>query len=266
VNCDFFVYMSTNNSDCICAEFSHNGLMESVTLRLKRLRESATPRVTQKALAEALGMPTSTYTAYEDPSKFKKPILPLDFAKRVADHLSRFKVDPAAVLELAGLDGDRVRGVAGQTEKLPILGEVAAGVWREQSDWPTEDLPEIEVGPNPIPGAERFAVRMVGLSMDRTIPPGSVLECVRVQFGVIDPRPGDIVVVSRQRNDMNEMTCKRLAREDGEWVLQFESTRPEYQNGAIRLGNPNPDTWTDDGVQVTGIVLRAHLEFYQPRS
>nr|QQZ50284.1 hypothetical protein JKL49_00715 [Phenylobacterium glaciei] len=51
------------------------------------------------------------------------------------------------------------------------MGAVAAGIWREQTDWAEEDTYEIEVGPNPIAGGERFALRMEGIPWTRSSRP-----------------------------------------------------------------------------------------------
>lgn len=85
--------------------------MDPVTIRLKRLREEA--GISIRGLAEQLEMVSSTYAAYEDPAKFKKPILPLALARRIADRLGEAGIDPARVLELAGI------GTGGALQLLP---------------------------------------------------------------------------------------------------------------------------------------------------
>jgi len=157
----------------------------------------------------------------------------------------------------------RVGGVA-PYERLQVLGAVAAGVWREQTEWPEEDRYFIEVGPSPVVGGERFALRMEGNSMDKLIPPGSDLECLRTIFGEIEPVPGDIVIVQRDRHDMHELTCKRLDHDGKNYILRAESTRPEFQEPII-IGRPDADNFSDDGVQIIGIVLRAHQRLYSRR-
>ena len=57
-----------------------------------------------RALAEALGMPASSYAFYEDPKKFKKAYLPIELMKSLMMHLAPNGVDQRAILELAGLD------------------------------------------------------------------------------------------------------------------------------------------------------------------
>lgn len=58
-----------------------------------------------RALADALGMPASSYAFYEDPKKFKKPYLPMELVQALIDPLSRNGVPQAEVLALAGVNG-----------------------------------------------------------------------------------------------------------------------------------------------------------------
>jgi SOS-response transcriptional repressor LexA len=239
--------------------------MASAAPRLKELRERAQPPISIRKMADALGMVHSTYAAYEDPKKFKKPILPFDLAKRIATVLAPRGIPSREVLALAGLQGgDRALLEDTGEEELVVSGPVAAGIWREQADWPPEERYTLTVGPSPVRGAERFAVRMEGYSMDRTIPPGSDLECLRVTFGEIEPQPGDLVIVERHAHDLTEMTCKRLDRDGDEWVLRSESTRPEFQE-AIRLGKPDEGLFVDNEIRVIGIVIKAHQNHFRRR-
>jgi len=149
-------------------------------------------------------------------------------------------------------------------ETLDVVGAVAAGVWREETTWSAEDRYSIEVGPNPFPGSERFALRMEGNSMDKLIPPGSDLECLRVAYGYVEPQPGDIVIVQRDRHDLHELTCKRLDHDGQNFVLRAESTRPEFQEPII-IGRPDEEHVGDNGITILAIVLRAHQSLYTRR-
>lgn len=235
--------------------------METLNAKLKALRVESGLSV--RALAIGLGMPPSTYSAYEDPAKFKKPILPLDLAKRIADKLEVCGIDRSRVLALAGLTGELSRAAdppAGEDEEwLEVNGAVAAGVWRAETDWPAAERYEVRFGPSKIPKAHRFAVRMEGLSMNRTIQPGADLECLWVKFSPTEPRPGDLVIVERHRHDLVELTCKRLAMVDDEYELRCESYEPEFQE-PIKIGRPDGDMVTDYEIRVVGIVLSAKLD------
>lgn len=240
--------------------------MEHVTLRLKALRESVRPKFSSRAMADALGMAHSTYAAYESPKKFKKPVLPFDLAKRIANVLAEKGADYDEVMVLAGLEL-KSRGSAPESdaEVLWVRGQVEAGAWRNHPDWPPEKHYPIEVGPTPVRGGERFALKMEGYSMDKVVPPDSDLECLRVSYGFIEPLPGDLVIAERHEHDRVEMTCKRLDRDGDEWVLRYESTKEEYQDEVIRLGKPDADLYIDNEVRIVGIVLKAHQSHWRRR-
>ncbi|GEB88614.1 MAG: XRE family transcriptional regulator [Zymomonas mobilis subsp. pomaceae] len=67
------------------------------------LRKAADPPITIRALAEALGMPPSSYAFYEDMNRFKKNYLPIELSRKLATVLMRHNIDPADVFILAGL-------------------------------------------------------------------------------------------------------------------------------------------------------------------
>lgn len=149
--------------------------------------------------------------------------------------------------------------------RISVIGRVQCGVWNERPEWPPEDQYEIEVDPASLPG-RRFALEMVGNSMDKVIPPGSVLECIEV-FGDAGPTPqdGDIVIARRRRNDLTETTCKRLSiAPDGTQTLHSESHRPEFAD-PVFVGGPDADDTTDNGVEIIALVDRATKNFIRRR-
>ncbi|MBK6800336.1 MAG: hypothetical protein IPG83_02295 [Novosphingobium sp.] len=216
-----------------------------------------------RKLAAELGVPSSSYAKYEDPAKFKKPIIPLDFAKRLSDILEPRGVDRAEVMLLAGITGDMggylISNSSPDDEWITVSGAVAAGVWKEQTEWPASERYDVRFGQSQYSKEHRFAVRMEGLSMNRTILPGSDLECLYVRFSPIPPKPGDLVVVERKAHDLVELTCKRLAMIGDEYALVAESTEPEFQEPII-IGRPDSHDFTDNEVRVVGIVLSAKLD------
>lgn len=235
--------------------------MESVNARLKSLRERAEPRLTVRAMAELLGMPASSYAAYETELKFKKPIIPLDLAKRIADVLEPRGVLRSEVLSLAGVTGELTGAVAAAAQGDPetwllVTGAVAAGVWKANTEWPASDQYYVDFGKSEYPDNHRFAVRMEGKSMNRTIMDGADLQCLYTKFSTIEPRPGDLVIVERRNHDLIELTCKRLDLDGDQYVLRCESYEPEFQE-PIFIGKPDRDSFTDEQVQVIGIVLSA---------
>ncbi|WBQ17834.1 XRE family transcriptional regulator [Sphingobium yanoikuyae] len=102
--------------------------MKSVNTKLRDLRTSASPKLSVRGMAAALDMPLGTYSAYES-ARYKKPLLPLDFARRVAAVLARHKVDPAEVMKLAGLNGEEVEPEAREIEaQLPAFVSITLPV------------------------------------------------------------------------------------------------------------------------------------------
>lgn len=78
--------------------------MTSVAPRLKKLRQTAIPPLSMRQAAQKLGMGHSSYGLYENPNTYKKPYLPIDFARRVAAVFAEHGVDPSEVMKLAGLN------------------------------------------------------------------------------------------------------------------------------------------------------------------
>jgi hypothetical protein len=261
---DSIVQYSTSISHRLGALNSRKDGVQTIPSRLKELRGRAVPKLSVRKLAAALEMPPSTYAAYEDSAKFKKPILPLNLAKQIAAVLSEHGIEESEVLALAGITGemaDAVRRSAAieEDEWLEVTGAVAAGVWRAQSDWPAAERYMVRFGPSKYTKMQRFAVKMEGLSMNRTIQPGADLECLWVKFSPIEPRPGDLVIIERHAHDLVELTCKRLAMDGDEFIALCESYEPEFQE-PIRLGKPDKECFVDDEVRVVGIVLSAKLD------
>lgn len=191
----------------------------------------------------------------------------------VRDIISRGHDRAPSVASVVGLaqamgkdpsDYIRNMGPSAGPEMIKVIGQVQAGAWSEQAEWPAVDQYEVEVDPSPFEGARRFALEMVGYSMDKIIPPGSILECLSVGFGDGPvPRDGDIVVVRRVRNDLTETTCKRLEiRPDGEFILHCESHRPEFSE-PVFMGRPDPDSFSDDGTAIIAIVDKATQRFFR---
>jgi hypothetical protein len=135
---------------------------------------------------------------------------------------------------------------------------VQAGVWREQTEWPPDECYEARVGP-PLVDGDRFGAVVDGKSMDKKLPPGTILECVRLIGSGIAPKSGDYVIVERAQGGLREVTCKRLSqRANGDWELIAESTQPEFRE-PIPIGHPDEGHWGDDETRIVAIVVRARL-------
>jgi SOS-response transcriptional repressor LexA len=156
------------------------------------------------------------------------------------------------------------------TEWLTVSGAVAAGVWREQVDWPRDDWYEIEVDINTEPGSH-VGVVVEGRSMDKVLPPGTILRCVDLIGSDLEPQDGDYVIVEQKRGSLYETTVKRLSRRpDGDWELCAESTLPEFRD-PIFIGKPGDPAsgrfdGMDDTTRVKAIVIDAFLPLRRRRT
>lgn len=178
-----------------------------------------------------------------------------------------FKVNPGWLLALDAITvaKSELPTIGQEPVWLEVTGRVAAGTWREHHDLPPEERIKIEVNPYPFSrlGVERYALILEGNSMDKIIPPGSVLDCLRPDYDRVTPTAGDLVIVERRRHDLVEMTCKRLARVGDDWELRPESNDPKFQD-PIRIKDLRRDASDDEEVRVIGIVLEARQVHYRP--
>jgi phage repressor protein C with HTH and peptisase S24 domain len=76
-------------------------------------------------MAGYLDMASSSYAFYEDPKRFKKRYLPLEFAKNVSEPLTAFGVDYWDVLALAGVEDRSDTDAEEQVESLDMV-EIAS--------------------------------------------------------------------------------------------------------------------------------------------
>ncbi len=103
--------------------------------RLKALRERA--GLPMRAVAESLGWTLTRYQHYED--RYRRPYLPLEFVRRIADIFAQRGVDPTEVMALAGVGPGGLTslpsapppligsGGTGGGRDLPIMGAVRGG-------------------------------------------------------------------------------------------------------------------------------------------
>lgn len=123
---------------------------------------------------------------------------------------------------------------------MPVLGEVAAGVWREVDGNTYEPIP---VAPSPLyPTSAQFALKVVGPSMDKLAPDGDFIHVVDVEKAKMQLRNKDIVVVERRRHGTVEVSVKRYLEEGGKITLRPESTDPRFQEPLEFVAGADDDT------------------------
>lgn len=154
-----------------------------VALKLKRLRERA--GMTVRELAEALGMPASTYAAYED--KFKKLFLPVGLVKKIAPIFAKAGIDETEVLALAGLS-DAYYYVSKRAEGGRDMAQI------EEVDASVSAGPGTTVGDLTVIRQWQVAANMVNFGTDSAI---SKIKIIRVKGDSMTPtfNPTDRIMV-----------------------------------------------------------------------
>jgi phage repressor protein C with HTH and peptisase S24 domain len=152
--------------------------------RLKALREQS--GLSMRSVAEALGWALTRYQHYED--RYKRPFLPADLAYALAEIFKAEGVDPASVLELAGIGTAPAASTGGQAplrlaplapspgpaRDLPVLGAVKGG---SEGFYFNEGEPkEFLLRPANLAGAtDAFALYVYGDSMEPRYFAGEIL-------------------------------------------------------------------------------------------
>lgn len=101
--------------------FRDKARMEMAAEKLKRLRESASRKLSIRAVAGAIGIPSSSYNFYEDTKRFKKRFLPLEFARQIAPVFAAYGISVSEVLALAGIEEEQGETVAGRASLEPTV-------------------------------------------------------------------------------------------------------------------------------------------------
>jgi len=199
--CRFFAHGATIISHGQCASFSRHRSMsdaQPITTRLKRLREATSPRLSIRAVAEALSVPPSSYAFYEDANGYKKTLLPVELTRSLADLFAERGVSREEVLALAGITAH----VVPQNEPEQMADLLDAVL-----------IPEIEVGYSMGGGADiddYQVVQMVPMSRGwlatLTESPASHLFVARGEGDSMMPTllDRDIVIIDRAQRSMRQ--------------------------------------------------------------
>lgn len=139
-------------------------------------------------------------------------------------------------------------GVDAENTGLWVVGEVAAGHWKEAAALlKPYTLP---VTPHPAyPAHAQRIYKIAGNSVNRIAPDGAYIHCVSVIDADTAPVSGDLVVVKRMRHGEAEYTAKRFLNLNGQKILRPESDDPNFQEDMEING--------DDSVQIeiTDVVI-----------
>lgn len=164
--------------------------------------------------------------------------------------------------EAAGMSIDNVHRLK-ESATVPILGEVAAGVFREVAHADTMNFQgfstRARVPPDPrYPADAQYDLVVCGTSINRFAPDNHRLRVLDIKKTGREPQDGEFVIVCRSRDGGQtiETTAKQYVIRNNHVELWPDSDDPRWQEPLIY----RPDGGKDDGesVEVIGIVLFAY--------
>lgn len=213
-----------------------------------RIREARRERgLSQQELGDAIGVGQSTISEIEHGKLKSWPVHAANICRILGRPRSYFEPEFA---ERAGdAQMPAAVGLRPIRRDIPVLGEVAAGLWREavfrELDQVEEYIPVDVVG---YERASLYALKVVGKSMDEFYKPG--------RFVVVAPTPeagmreGDHVIVQRHKADLVELTIKELTRKNGRIALVPHSSDPQFETVYIKGENAD-----QTAPKVIGVVV-----------
>lgn len=186
--------------------------------KVKEMRERA--GMTQKQLAEALGITQQSVYYYESGDRDIKASILIDMSR----------ILNCTVSDLLGFSAATKNAAATDSVALPVFGRIAAGTPREalsqSSEYQDTTVNLHASHPN------AFWLVISGNSMNRLFPDGSLV--------LIDPdeevRNGDVGVVFVNGDDA---TIKRVYFEDDRVILHPESYDTGYKDRVIMCDDPD---------------------------
>lgn len=137
--------------------------------------------------------------------------------------------------------GEKLDPQQSEPEGAPVIGEVAAGHWREV-DTSNVDEACYELVPVPPdtrwPRDAQYGLVVRGTSINKLASDGDILLCVDLMRAGIRYKNGDLVVVERHRDGgaLKEVTAKRVVHNGDKVELWPESTDPRYQEPIVLDG------------------------------
>lgn len=141
---------------------------------------------------------------------------------------------------------------------LFVIGEVAAGVWKEAGAHYVPHRVPVAPDPNYPPEAQRL-YRVTGTSVNRIVGNGEFVHCVSVDAG-ISYESGDLVIVRRMDHGMAEYTAKLAILDGGRWILRPASDDDQWQQDIFLTGGDSVE------VEVTDLVIAKWTPIGRARS
>lgn len=207
---------------------SYNARME-LNARIHKARRDA--GLTQDQLANATGKTRGAVTQWE-----KGEVRPR--------HTTLLLIAKATGKSIEWLEN----AVGEERVGLMVIGEVAAGLWKEGTvEYTPYDMP-VAAHPDYPAGAQRL-YQVKGNSVNRTVSDGEYMHCVDLLAAGLSPESGDLVIVRRMEHDLTEYTAKRYVVEDGKKILRPDSNDPQWQADIELNGHSGVD------ISITDLVI-----------
>lgn len=123
---------------------------------------------------------------------------------------------------------------------MPIIGEIAAGLWLDLDGFEDREYEQHPIPFHPgYPEDAQYGLIVLGTSINNIAKAGEVLQCVDIGISGLAPQNGDLVVVERKRAGQKEVTAKVYKRKgklielapdssDSRWTtpLTYDPTTP----------------------------------------
>lgn len=207
---------------------------------MKRARIAAGYR-TAKEFAEKNDIPQPTYANQETGVRgLLQPV-----AERYALLLG-VSVGWLLTGEGIGLASKSVLAKELSTVSVPVIGAVQAGHWAEALEWPQDEIYQVPFYiEDEYRNMRTFALKVCGPSMNKKMPDGAHILCVKLWDWDEEPRNEDYVVVQRRNNHgLIEATVKLLKIDGaGKKWLWPESDDPEFQTPLRLDGGEDLEIW-----------------------
>lgn len=220
--------------------------MKTASDRLVIARTNAGYASASEAAAR-FNWPAPTYLSHENGTRG----LRLEVAKKYA---RAFGV--SATWLLTGEEQRKLTPLQVEVTTLPVVGEVAAGVWLEEVGFeePHEHIPVVP--DSRFAGMRQFALRVRGPSMNLLINEPEYVVCVDAIDMGREPKNNDIVVVTRTRRagHLRETTLKQVEIKGRTVELWPRSSDPKFQTPVVLNDNEGDDV----SVEITAYVIAVH--------
>lgn len=149
--------------------------------------------------------------------------------------------------------------------RVPIYGQVAAGLWVEDGVWDEPRYEDVSIVTGKYANLEQKGYKVVGDSMDKEgIADGSYV--ITVLYWQVRDRiqDGDVVVVERGDGKRIERTVKVVSIMPNEYRLEPRSSNPHWNDAYISIPRESagkPHEANDMRIEIVGLVIGMYKSF-----